>query len=103
MSSLKTAGQLQALDAQPTWAQLARRWVEQLAPGQQFTSDDLIEAIGLPRSSEANRNNAVGAVFSAMARAQLIERTPYRIPSTRRERHGGEISVWLRCLGGLDA
>lgn len=92
----KAEGMTRALDAVPSWSELARDAVDYLAStGRQFTSEDLTALIGLPRpdAPESNRNNAVGAVISGAARRGVIERVGYR--NARRARlHSAQLSVW---------
>ena len=60
--------------------------------GEPFTADDVIAKVGLPDAG-TNRNNAVGAVFSAAARQGLIVRVGYR--NTRRVvGHARVVSIW---------
>lgn len=92
----KEAGQAQALDAVPSWHDEAIGWFIGLRWGQHVTADDLVAAIGLPRESGVNRNNAVGAAFSAAKNASLLTPVGYA-PSKRRESHGRTVRVWQRC------
>lgn len=92
----KGAGTALAIEAVPTWADHARAAVMTMAvTGQPFTSDDLYQRVGLPHSSEPNDNNAVGALFSSMAKAGIIRATG-RFPRTRRAAgHGRRIQEWV--------
>ena len=92
----KESGQAQAATAAAWWTDAAMRWFTRLEAGAWVTADDLIEAIGLPNESVANRNNSVGAVFSGAAKAGLIEPTNQVVKSSRRESHARRIVVWRR-------
>lgn len=93
---LKLFGMEQALAAAPDWAAQARVVIRVLAmSGQPFTSEDLVEAIGLPRGHVGqHRNNAVGAAFSAAARKGEITRIGYA-KADRHTLHAAVISVWI--------
>jgi hypothetical protein len=66
-------------------------------PGAQFTSEDVLERVGLPRpDATSNANNAVGAMMSGLARRGMIRKTSKRQPSTRASSHGREIAVWCK-------
>lgn len=68
-----------------TWARL----------GQTFTSEDVVDAVGLPAGEHGtNRNNAVGAMMNALARRGVIRKTAKRVPSRRPSSHGAELIVW---------
>jgi hypothetical protein len=99
---LKAIGQAQA-EAQPD----VQEWCEAFAaavakmlrynPQAQFTSEDVLERVGLPRPAGAsNANNAVGAMMSGLARQGVIRKTAKRRPSTRPSSHGREIAVWCK-------
>lgn len=62
------------------------------ALGEPFTADDVVGKVGLPDSG-TNRNNAVGALFSAAAREGLIVRVGFR--NTKRVAgHARVVSIW---------
>jgi hypothetical protein len=63
--------------------------------GRSFTSEDVIDVVGLPRTDGTmNANNAVGAMMNAMARRKVIVKTSMRRQSARASSHGREIAVW---------
>lgn len=93
---LKTEGMARALDAAANWREVAREAVEWLAAsGRDFTSEDLTAIVGLPHpdATEANRNNAVGAVISGAARRGLIRRVGLS-NANRAVSHAAALSVW---------
>lgn len=66
-------------------------------PAAQFTSEDVIDRVGLPRpDGTSNANNAVGAMMTGLARQGVIRKTAKRRPSTRTSSHGREIAVWCK-------
>lgn len=93
---LKSAGMKAAAGAVPSWAELARQAVETLAARPEpFTSEDVIDRVGLPRpNAGANRNNAVGAVMSAAARAGVIRKTGRYVETRRPSSHARIVAVW---------
>ena len=89
-----TAVALTASDIQD-WKTQFRRHARILAAlGEPFTSEDIIEHVGLPRNSEMNQNNAVGAMMNALAKEGVIRKTKERRLSKRPLSHGREIAVW---------
>lgn len=99
---LKADGQAQAVsrpDVQ-TWSQTFAAAVVKLLryhPQAQFTSEDVLERVGLPRpTGHSNANNAVGAMMTVLARQGVIRKTAKRRPSTRPSSHGREIAVWCK-------
>ena len=76
------------------WVQRAERWLAvRVDP---FTSEHLVEAIGLPDGQVGmNKNNAVGALVRAWAQRKCIDRVGYS-PARRVESHGALLSVWRR-------
>lgn len=95
---LKSEGQAMALDAQPTWTGRALVAIRQLAAEQPtLTADDLVDRVGLPRGHRgSNRNNAVGAVFSAAQRLGYIAPTDEVVKSSRPSNHSALIRVWKK-------
>ena len=66
-------------------------------PDAQFTSEDVLQRVGLPRpAGTSNANNAVGAMMSGLAKRGIIRKTSKRRPSTRTSSHGREIAVWCK-------
>lgn len=79
------------------WQERFRRVVQQMPTGYTFTSETVVELIGLPSGeAAANRNNAVGAMMNALARAGYIHKTGNRTKSVRKELHAAEVNVWVR-------
>lgn len=93
--ALKEQGQARATDAAQEWHDAATTWMFWLIPGTTFTADDLVLSVGLPNLSAMNKNNAVGAAFTAARRTGLIRRTGWQ-QSTRPESHGRVVAVWTR-------
>lgn len=91
----KVLGQQAAEQSQPEWTNTAWDALRQLAlTGRPFTADDLTAIVGLPTGQVAEkRNNAVGALFSKMARTGLIARIGYTT-SSRKSGHATTIGVW---------
>lgn len=94
---LAADGQQQAIaGAPPEWRDLARSTLLSLAAsGARFTSEDLVNRIGLPTGDAgANRNNAVGAVFAAASRRGWITRVDY-VKAKRAALHAAVVAVWI--------
>lgn len=89
--SLKQRGQNRAAKAASEWHELAYDWISSQQGS--FSADDLIAGVGLPNPSQSNRNNAVGAVFTAARKAKVITRVGWT-QSTRPEGHGRVIALW---------
>jgi hypothetical protein len=66
------------------------------APKEDFTSDDLLEVVGVPDETNAPNavNNQIGTVFKQAARMGMIVFTGRVVPSKRPTRHGSMIKVW---------
>lgn len=79
-----------------SWTQAAERALTALAiSGDDFTSEDVIEAAGLPRGEVGlNRNNAVGALILRASQMGQIVKAGRRIPSRRPRSHGAQLEVW---------
>ena len=99
---LKAQGQEQAEAAADVQAWRGR-FVEAVGklllynPNAQFTSEDVIDRVGLPRpDGTSNANNAVGAMMTGLAKRGVIRKTSTRRPSTRTSSHGREIAVWCK-------
>ena len=96
--ALKERGMQLALspDRLAEWKREFKRTVVELASaGDPFTSEDVVERIGLPTGEIAlHANNAVGAMMNAMARKKIIKKTGYHWQSRRPASHGAEITVW---------
>ena len=94
---LRDTGMALALEAKPDWSARADKWFDNLPVGTQFTSEDLIEAIGLPDLVGTNANNAVGAkmrFFKTRAKEVGFRKT-IRITS-----HSRRIIVWRKEVQG---
>lgn len=76
-------------DAQRIWRIDAYAWIARLHEGQQVTSTDLVDAVGMPPSP-----NAVGAIMRSAAVQGLIEPTGVYIQSTRPSCHAAVVRVW---------
>ena len=90
---LRDTGMQLALDAKPDWSALADTWFSLLPEGTEFTSEDLVNAIGLPDESNPNSNNAVGAKIRALASQseEVGSRKTVRITS-----HSRRVVVWRK-------
>jgi len=99
---LKEQGQTQAegaADVQAWRVEFVAAVVKLLRynPDAQFTSEDVLQRVGLPRpAGTSNANNAVGAMMSGLAKRGIIRKTSKRRPSTRTSSHGREIAVWCK-------
>jgi hypothetical protein len=72
------------------WTEAADRELRLLArSGEQFTSDVLVAAVGVPD----NHFNAIGARINAAARAGLIRKVGFT-KSSRETGHARTIAVW---------
>lgn len=93
---LKQAGMDVARTAVGSWTDQAYAAIRRLAAGPAgFTSEDLIDLVGLPRpDAGTNRNNAVGAVMSGAARAGLIAKTGRYVETRRPSSHARIVAVW---------
>lgn len=71
--------------------------VERLAAtGEPFTSEDVINLIGLPSGSPGlHRNNAVGALMQGCARRKIIVRHGDTTQSRRALSHAAELTYWI--------
>jgi hypothetical protein len=89
---LRDAGIAQTLEAEAhiEWRTDAYHWLALLAYGQEITSADLIDAVGMPPGSP----NAVGAVIRTASMQGLIEPTERFIKSARPNRHAATVRVW---------
>jgi hypothetical protein len=93
----KNLGQLQAGAADRAWAwrQQAEATIWDLASsGVPFTADDVIRLVGLP-SYGTNRNNAVGAIFTACAKRGWITKTGSYRKARRSASHARMLAVWV--------
>jgi hypothetical protein len=90
----KEVGQSRAVrGADPVWNALFDEVIVQLARSKiPFTSEDVIERIGLPASGS---HSAVGAKMTGAAKRGLIMKTGRRVKATRSIRHAGELTEWV--------
>lgn len=76
------------------WKIAAQACLERLArAGVEFTADDLVAHVGLPRLPLPGMNNAVGGAIARFARSKRIHRVGYR-PSIRPQNHGRVVAIW---------
>lgn len=94
----KDEGQSRALDADRAWPwkEHAERVIYNLATtGLPFTADDVVAEVGLPDGTVGmNRNNGVGAIFSACAKRGWITPTGHYMKSRRRSNHSAVLAIW---------
>ena len=89
----------QARDVQQWKAQFIAAATELAGRGWTFTSEDVVERVGLPRDDAGmNANNAVGAVMNGLAKRGVIRKTAERRKSHRASSHGRELAVWVRAF-----
>jgi len=85
------------------WQTQAHSWLYALPGKRRFTSEDLVDAVGLPTGAEASgKNNAVGAVMNAAAKKGVIRNTHDYVKTKRPASHGRIIAVWERTLLGKE-
>jgi hypothetical protein len=77
------------------WRARAEAWLDDVPSGAIFTADELVETAGLPDVG-TNRNNAVGALFSAWSKAGRIAATGNFVVSERKVRHGAPHREWRK-------
>lgn len=90
---LRDSGMQLALDAKPDWSALADAWFDLLPEGTEYTSEDLVNAIGLPDNSALNSNNAVGAKIRSLA--SRADEVGFR-KTVRTTSHSRRIVVWRK-------
>ena len=83
---------LTLVHADPEWKDRAWAWIVARRPGDDFTSDDLTMAVGMPTSHA----NAVGGIFNVAARADLIRKTDRYVMGKRATCRGAVLAVWVR-------
>jgi hypothetical protein len=77
--------------ADSEWSERAYQVVIDVAKTmEEFTPDDVWEA-GLEKPNKAQ---ALGAVMSRAHRSGIIEKTGRSRPTTQRESHGTDITIW---------
>lgn len=81
-----------------TWRERAWQALRELAqdPREPFTSDDLIERVGVPDSTHGanSRNSAIGPLFRKAAQRGLIVSYGPPVKSTQKHRKGGMVRLW---------
>ena len=82
-----------ALIEKSLWSADAEMWLIKLQRGTRFTSENLIEAIGLPGEGTTNSNNAVGAKIREWSNDQAISRIGFQ-RATRLTSHARAIALW---------
>jgi hypothetical protein len=85
-----------ALEAKKEWTQRATGALLALAEsGRQFTSDDLVDIVGLPSgATRTAANNAVGALFARYSRKKVIKSCGAKATG-RHTSHGRAIRIWI--------
>jgi hypothetical protein len=69
---------------------------EELAStGQPFTSETVIDCVGLSDEAGSLKNNVVGALMAAASKRGLIQKTGEHVSSSRPRSHGAELTVWV--------
>lgn len=85
-----------ALSVQVAWSLAADDWLAQLDPGEQFTADDLVAAVGLPDGS----HNAVGAWVRGSAAGGRIADSGTVRKATRVASRTRRLVVWCKAGEG---
>lgn len=94
--ALAERGMTRALDAAEEWRTDAYAAIDYLAQtGRRFTSEDVVELVGLPNpdATDTNQNNAVGAIMNAAARRHMIHRVGWG-SSRRKSSHAAALALW---------
>jgi len=99
----KDAGQAAALTKHEEWQQSVKAFVINLRGREKFTAEHVVAYFGLPTNGHGiNKNNAVGAIMTGLAKRGYIRKTGDYVKSSRPERHGGMVAVWERTLLGKE-
>ena len=95
---LKQEGIDLALTAHKEWQERFESVIDQLSKsGKPFTSEDVVSLVGLPNKSiGANKNNAVGAMISGLARRKVIRKTGTYVTSRRPSSRGAILAQWVK-------
>ena len=97
--ALKERGMKQALkpDVLAAWKDEFRAYISSMPHDSEFTSEDVVDAVGLPSGDvRMNANNAVGAMMNGLARKGVIAKTGLHVQSKRPSSHGAELILWVR-------
>lgn len=90
---LANQGAQLSLIFQREWTRKAEDWFATLIPGDTFTSEDLIAAVGYPDQRSANSNNAIGAKVRTWSQQGLVTKRGYA-KTTRSQSHSRIIVLW---------
>ena len=90
---LANEGSQLALIFQREWSRKAEDWFATLIPGDTFTSEDMINAIGFPDQRTPNSNNAIGSKIRAWSHAGAVIKRGYA-KTTRSQSHSRIIVLW---------
>lgn len=89
-------------DGIDVWKEEFVAWVAAQPWGTRLTSEDVIDAIGLPSGEVGtNANNAVGAMMNGCAKRGLIVKAG-RVLARRTGSHGAELTLWVKGAPGDD-
>lgn len=90
---LANEGAQLSLIFQREWTRKAEDWFSTLIPGDTFTSEDMIDAVGFPDQRSINSNNAIGAKVRTWSHQGLITKVGYA-KTTRSKSHSRMIVIW---------
>lgn len=90
---LANEGAQLSLIFQREWTRKAEDWFATLIPGDTFTSEDMIAAVGYPDQRSANSNNAIGAKVRTWSQQGLVTKRGYA-KTTRSQSHSRIIVLW---------
>ena len=90
---LANEGAQLSLIFQREWTRKAEDWFATLIPGDTFTSEDMIAAVGYPDQRSANSNNAIGAKVRTWSQQGLVTKHGYA-KTTRSQSHSRIIVLW---------
>jgi len=92
---LANIGTATALVNKDYWSDKADAWLAGLPFDTLFTSEDLVNTIGLPTHAGLNANNAIGAKMRTWSHQKMITRVGFE-KATRSVSHGRFIAVWTK-------
>ena len=94
---LKEWGMALALSHAPAWRDRVYEHVDKVAYGVRLTSEDIIDACGLPNEDYGpNSHNAVGGIMSAMHSKGLLAHSGSYAKARRPITHASILSIWVR-------